>query len=225
MIKRETDLFPIVKNAFKNKGYTVYAEVAHFLRGIDLVAVNEEEHIAVELKLQFNDHLVRQAGWDSISFDKVYVAFPVKKAIFFHKDEVFYKLRQGVQERITKCEKRGIGILQILPTGVIFEALEAKKQENIRRMNFEHHKEGEEDIGGLPNQKGVSAGYYELETIKDYVLSHPNCSWKEIFENVHTHYADHRSLAGAMRQWRGFSLKDFKKDNFPEEKSDQLTLL
>lgn len=68
-IKQEKDLYPIVKQNFKEKGFAVYAEVAHYLRGIDLVAVSDEEHVAVELKMSFDDHVVRQAGWDSISFD------------------------------------------------------------------------------------------------------------------------------------------------------------
>lgn len=209
-ITKEVDLFPIVKASFKEKGYSVYAEVAHFLRGIDLVAVKPEEHIAVELKMSFNNHLVAQAGWDTISFDKVYVAFPVSKPVLYHNDEVYWKLKEGIKTRYDRCFKQGIGILQILPHGLIFEALEAKKQQTIRRMDFTHFTESEEDLGGLPSQKGVSAGYYELENIKDYVRAHPTASWQEVFDNVHTHYSDHKSLAGSMSQWRGFSLRQFK---------------
>lgn len=209
-ITKEADLFPIIKSLYKEQGYKVFAEVAHFLRGIDLVAVKPEEHIAVELKLKFNIQVVRQAGWDTISFDKVYVAFPVKKPILFHNQDTYWEQRESTRKCYDGCRERGIGILQILPTGIVFEALEAKKQDTVRRMDFSHHLEKEDDIGGVPNQKGVSAGYYELENIKDYVRTHPNASWREIFENVHTHYSDHRSLAGAMSRWRGFSLKQFK---------------
>lgn len=209
---KEKDLFPIVKKYFKEQGYTVYAEVAHFLRGIDLVAIKGNEHIAVELKMNFNDHVVRQAEWDSISFDKVFVAFPVKKPVIFHTQEHFWKLREGVRERFSRCENRGIGILEVLSAETIFEALEARQQENIRKMDFAHHKESEDDIGGLPCQKGVSAGYYELENIKDYVDAHPQAKWQEIFENVHTHYSSASSLAGSMKQWRGFSLPEYKKE-------------
>lgn len=208
---KEADLYPIVKKPFKEKGYKVFAEVAHFLRGIDLVAVNDTEHIAVELKLSFNRHVIRQAGYNTISFDKSYVAFPVKKPIYFFNDKDFWKLRDSTRERYYACVREGIGILEILPSGVIFEALEAKKQTPIRRMDFTHFEESENDIGGMPCQKGVSAGYYELENIKDYVTAHPDASRKEIWQNVHNHYSSPSSMFGAMGQWRGFNLTEFKK--------------
>lgn len=211
MIVQEKDLFPPLKQHFKERGFSVYAEVAHFLRGIDLVAVKEEEHIAVELKMRFDDHCVRQASWDTISFDKVYVAFHTKKPVLFHSNDVYWKLKDSIKQRYDRCVSQGIGIFQVLPSGVIFEALEPKRQERIRRMDFAHHVESENDIGGLPCQKGVSAGYYELENIKDYVRAHPQAKWQEIFENVHTHYSSAKSLAGSMGQWRGFSLVEFKK--------------
>lgn len=216
-IEKEADLFPIVKANFKRQGYSVYAEVAHFLRGIDLVAVRTEEHIAVELKMSFNDHVVRQAHWNTLSFDKVYIAFPLTKPVLYHNDEVYWKLKESVRNRYDRCVREGIGIYQILPHGLIFEALEAKQQNVVKRMDFTHHKESVEDVGGLPSQKGVSAGYYELENIKDYVRAHPSASWREIFENVHTHYSNHTSLAGAMSQWRGFSLKEFKAKIAPQK--------
>lgn len=209
-IVKEVDLFPIVKASFKEKGYSVYAEVAHFLRGIDLVAVKPEEHIAVEMKMRFDAHCVRQACWNTVSFDKSYVAFPVKKPILFHTEEGFWKLRESVQSRYQTCQNDGIGILEILPSGLIFEALEPRQQKVMRRMDFTHYKERDEDVGGRPSQKGVSAGYYELESIKDYVRAHPKADWQEIFENVHTHYSNPKSLAGSMSQWRGFSLRQFK---------------
>lgn len=212
MISKEQDLYPFIKCHFKEQGFAVYAEVAHYLRGIDLVAASDDEHVAVELKMQFDDHSIRQAQWDSISFDKVYVAYPVKKPVLFHSNEVYCKLRESVRARYDRCVRQGIGIMQVFPTGLIFTALEAQQQKVYKKMDFTHYKETEEDVGGLPCQKGVSAGYYELESIKDYVRAHPTASWQEIFDNVHTHYSDHRSLAGCMRHWRGFSLKGFKQE-------------
>lgn len=207
----EADLYPLVKKYFKSLGYTVYAEVAHYYRGIDLVAIKDEHHIAVELKLCFNDKVVSQAIQNSISFDHVYVAYPVKKPVYFHFDETYWKLRESTRSRYERCVGRGVGILQILPTGVIYEALEPKQQEFFKKLDYTHYEENDKDVGGLPYQKGVSAGYHELESIKKYVTNNPNASWQDIFDNVHTHYANAKSLSGAMRQWRGFSLQDFKR--------------
>lgn len=208
-MKKESDLYPIIKNYFKERGYVVYAEVAHYLRGIDLVAISETEHIAVELKLRFNYDVVRQASWNRVSFNKSYICFFTNKPKFFH-DYHFDKLTKMQQELYCRLENEGIGILEVLPSGTIFEALKPKEQNPHKRIDFTHHKESEDDLGGLPCQKGVSAGYYELECIKDYVRKYPNATWREIYANVHTHYSNHNSLAGAMSQWRGFNLRDFK---------------
>lgn len=221
---KECDLYPIVKKMFKERGYSVFAEVAHFMRGIDLVAIKEEEHIAVELKLSFNWDVVRQAHTNKISFDKSYVAYPVKKPVLFHSEDVYWKLRDSTKQRYDRCVKEGIGIFQILPSGVIFEALEGQQLDPVRRMDFTHHKESEHDLGGLPSQKGVSAGYYELECIKDYVREHPDAKWKEIYDNVHNHYSNEKSLAGCMASWRGFSLSDFKKSLRKNEQEDKVEM-
>lgn len=208
---READLFPIIKKSFKEQGYTVFAEVACMYRGVDMVAIKDDEHIAIELKTAFNDHLLRQASWNLNHFDKSYVAYPVKKAIFFHEADDFWKLRETTQSKYLYCERRGIGILQVLPSGVIYEALEPKIQKPFRKLDLQHYVESDDDVGGLPYQKGVSEGYHELESIKKYVTKNPSASWQEIFDNVSNHYAHAQSLAGSMRTWRGFSLAEFKK--------------
>lgn len=207
---KESDLFPIIKKHFKDMGYTVYAEVAAMYRGVDLVAVKGEEHIAVELKLSFNDGVCHQAMIDTQNFDKVYVAFPVPKAIFYHQESVFWKVKESIQRRYTWLENRGIGMLQVLPSGMVYEDLEPKQQTPYRKLDLQHYIESDDDLGGVPFQRGVSEGYHELESIKKYVTANPNANWREIYDNVSNHYSSHTSMAGAMRQWRGFSLQEFK---------------
>lgn len=211
---KEADLYAPVKKSFKADGYAVYAEVACNYRGVDMVAEKGDEQIAIELKLSFNDKVVQQARDNKHFFDKSYIAFPVKKPIYFNMPDELAKLRESVQWRYTVCQKMGIGILEVLPSGVIFEVLEAEvleRNKHIRRLDLTHYIEADDDLGGLPYQRGVSEGYHELEGIKRYVTAHPNASWKEIFDNVSNHYSSHTSMAGAMRQWRGFSLAEFKK--------------
>ena len=209
---KEKDLFPALKNHFKERGYVVHAEVPSFLRGVDFVAIKENEHIAVEMKIHFNNKVVRQAQINTIAFHKSFVAFPVRKAIIFNNGNVYWKLREGVRNRYGRCVERGIGILEVVGAHqIIFEALEAKKQKPRKLYDFSNFTESEEDEAGLPCQKGVSAGYYELEGVKKYVTEHPNAKWKEIYENVYNHYSSPASMAGAMKQWRGFSLPSFKK--------------
>jgi hypothetical protein len=211
IVIKEADLFPIIKKSFNEQGYRVFAEVACMYRGVDMVAVKEDEHTAIELKTTLSDHLLRQASWNINHFDKVYIAYPVKKAIMFHVDDVFWKLRETTQQKYTYCENRGIGILQVLPSGLIYEALEPTIQKPFRKLDLQHYVEADEDLGGLPYQKGVSEGYHELESIKKYVTANPQASWQEIYDNVSNHYSSARSLAGSMSQWRGFYLSEFKK--------------
>lgn len=218
---KEKDLFPPLKKHFKDNGYKVFAEVACFYRGVDFVAVKGNHHIAVEMKLSFNDQVVRQAHGNVISFGNSYVAFPVKKPILFNNDDQYWKLRQSIRDRYDRCVQRGIGIYQVLPSGVVFEALEAKYQKPYRVFDFSQYRESHKDEAGLPCQKGVSEGYYELKAIQAYVRKHPTANWKEIYLNVNNHYSSSTSLAGSMRSWRGFSLQDFKKQ-IADEKNQSI---
>lgn len=211
IITKESDLFPIIKKSFNGQGYKVFAEVACNYRGVDMVAAKGDEHVAIELKTSFNSHLLTQASWNTHFFDKVYVAYPVREAILFHVEDVFWKLRESTRDKYSFCEKRGVGILQVLPTGMIYEALEPTQQKPFRKLDLQHYVETDEDFGGVPHQKGVSEGYHELESIKKYVIAHPDANWKEIYENVPTHYSSANSLSGSMSQWRGFYLTKFKK--------------
>lgn len=210
IIKKESDLYPIIKKSFNRQGYTVFAEVAANYRGVDMVAVKDDEHIAIELKLSFNEHVLRQATWNTHYFDKSYIAYPVKKAVMFHRDDVFWGIRETIRERYLYCKKRGLGIMQVLPSGLIYEALEPTDQSPLRKLDLQHYFESDDDIGGVPGQKGVSEGYHELKSIIKYVSSHPKATWQEIYEKVSNHYSHAQSMANAMRQWRGFSLKEFK---------------
>lgn len=231
---KEKDLFPPLKACFKQRGYTVFAEVPCMYRGVDFVAVNGDDHIAVEMKLSFNNDVIRQASYNIHHFGKSYVAFPVQKAFICHNDS-YWELNEKLRAKIDWCQKYGIGILQVMRCGTVFEALEAVEGNRYRVFDFSQYQESDEDEAGLPYQKGVSAGYRELLAIEAYVRNNPNASWREIFDNVQNHYQDHRSLAGSMKQHRGFSLPEFKKSIMPpepeqvalapEETADTLSLL
>jgi len=210
---REAELFTPLKKHFKNQGYKVYAEVPCWGRGIDFVAVKDDHHIAVEMKLSFNNKVISQAYGAKIAFHEAYVAFPVKKHFLAdpHDNEKFWALPERLRNKIDACRTRGIGIIQILPQGTIFTAMESRRETPYRVFDFSQYFESDNDEAGLPCQKGVSAVYMELKAIKEYVRSHPRADWKEIFANVQNHYSSPSSLAGSMSQWRGFRLGEFKK--------------
>jgi Holliday junction resolvase len=210
----EKDLFPPLKKYFKELGYKVFPEVpAHYsgMGSVDFVAVKGEEQIAVEMKLHFNWKVISQAHYNKNDFGKSYVAFPVNKAkIFGSTDKIFAPTKKDYV-KYNHCLKEGIGILEVLPSGIIFEASEGLYSKPYKPYSFAEFIEKDDDEAGLPYQKGVSAGYYELKEIENYVRSHPDAKWKEIYDNVSNHYSNHKSMAGAMAQWRGFNLAAFKK--------------
>lgn len=208
---KEAKLFPPLKKYFKEQGYKVFAEVPCFYRGVDFVAVKGNEHIAVEMKTSFSKKVISQAHDNRISFSQSYVAFPVKKPFIVHIDEHYWKLKESTRVKINLCQARGIGIIEILPDNTLFFALESVNKKPYRVFDFSQFKESDDDEAGLPCQKGVSAGYYELEAIKEYVRAHPKARWPEIYAAVQNHYSSPSSLSGSMSHWRGFHLAEFKK--------------
>ncbi len=211
----EKELFPPLKKYFKEQGYKVYAEVPSGARGIDFVAVREDRQVAVEMKTSFNTDVIYQANTNAYRFAYSYVAYPVRIPVLF--ESPLTKLSESVITRLEACRRRGIGILQVLPHGTVFEALAAADQ-NIKNINkirpydFSQYVESDTDEAGLPCQKGVSEGYYELKLIKEYVRQHPKATWKEIYLNVQNHYSSPASLSGSMSSWRGFRLAEYKKE-------------
>lgn len=209
---KEKDLFPPLKKHFKDLGYMVYAEVPSNFRGVDFVAVKGNEQIAVEMKLTFNNIVYYQATTNHYHFGKSYIAFPRKELLLIDNCNEYWKLSEKMRLIIEWCLISGIGILQIIPPhNIIVEVLEGRYKKPYEIYDFSQYKENDNDEAGLPYQKGVSAGYYELKLIKEYIRNNPDASWKEIYNNVQNHYSSPQSLSGSMSQWRGFSLIEFKK--------------
>jgi hypothetical protein len=126
-------------------------------------------------------------------------------------NDTFWSLPERTRTKVEWCRDRGVGIIQILPHGTIFTSMQSVRETPYRVFDFSQYVESDHDEAGLPYQKGVSAGYMELQAIKEYVRNHPAADWKEIFANVQNHYSSPSSLSGSMSQWRGFSLAEFKK--------------
>ncbi len=71
-ILKETDLFDPLKHWLEYNGYTVRGEV----RGCDVIAMKDDEVIAIELKLRLNLELIIQATKRQRVAEAVYVAVP-----------------------------------------------------------------------------------------------------------------------------------------------------
>ena len=200
----EKELYKPLKKYFKDRGYKVYPEVPiNKINSVDFVAVRSGVQIAVEMKLFFNNYLVKQAVFNKHYFGKSYIAYPVKNT---------NKMLSGTQWEIyVKCVEEEIGILEVLPDGTIYEELKSKYPKKNKPYNFSGFIEKDDDGAGLPYQNGGSVGLQELIEIEEYVVKNPNARWKDIFTNVSNRYSNPISMAGAMRQSRGFNLDNFKK--------------
>lgn len=191
----EKELFPPLKKYLKELGYTVYCEVPNHYRSVDVVAVKDNVHVAIELKVAFNAAVVRQASSNRFFFHRSYVGVPAKVRL--------------LGKTMEWCRRFGVGVFLINESGVRME-LEARDNVPMKIYDFSLFQERDDDEAGLPYQKGVSEAAVDLERIKHYVTLHPFANWKEIFRNVQNHYSSPKSLAGSMKQWRGFSLYQFK---------------
>lgn len=198
MYNLEKELFPPIKKYLHDLGLIVYVEVPNNYRSIDVVGVSSMgEQSAIELKLHFNASVVRQAYKNRRHFHRSYVAVPTKDIHVLTKLYGF-------------CVEDGIGILQILPDGKVNKVLESKFQIPTLIYDFSGFEDREEDEAGVPYQKGTSEAFVVLDRVKRYVRQNPRAEWKEIYRNVQNHYTSPKSLAGSMKQWKGFSLYHYK---------------
>ena len=69
---KETDLYPLIKKYFVEKGFDVRAEVMD----CDVVAKKDDVMIAIEMKTSLGTRLLSQAAERQRWFDLVYIAVP-----------------------------------------------------------------------------------------------------------------------------------------------------
>ncbi len=189
---READLFLPLKKHFKELGYKVYAEVPTTWRSADVVVVKDDEHIAIELKLHLNRDVFHQAQDNRSHFTKSYIATP-------------HKPKEG-SEVYNWCVSWGVGILQIMPKGTVVEWLEAPTQTPKRIYDFEVFEELETDEAGVPYNRGKSMAKIVVKRIVRYRETHPEATWKEIYQNVQNHYASHQSMKMSLLKFQGFTI-------------------
>jgi hypothetical protein len=189
---KEVNLFPPLRNWLKNNGCKVFTEIY----GCDVVSYKDGEFVGYELKMACNDKVIRQAYCHIVSFGKCFAVVPVNPR----------------KESIEKCKKFGVGIIKINNNEII-EILPAKKldwEPNVikRKVDITKWHEGEE--AGRPNMKGEGPGQTCLISIKEYLKTHPDADWKEIYKNVSNHYCNFRSLQNSMYIHQGFSLQEYQ---------------
>jgi len=190
---KEYQLCEIVKNWLIQNGWEVYCEVAgsNSYRFTDMVATHDNKVIAIETKLSLTKNVIHQAYNNHLHCNSTLVAIATKPK------------QIGIEE----CKKFGIGIITINPKPQLI--LKPRHQWKIY-LPFMIMESNKNIIGGKPNEKGNGVTYDVLDRIKEYVKSHPDATWREIYQNIDHHYSSQSSLSGAMLHWRRFRLRDYK---------------
>ncbi len=98
----EEDLKAGLKSFFRSHGYRAYTEVRMINRWVDLVAVKENEIVAVELKISDWKQALRQAVAYQLGADYSFVAMPFKHACNAYKNRYWF-------------QKEGVGLIAIRP--------------------------------------------------------------------------------------------------------------
>ena len=188
MIKqlKEYKLSDPVREYFEKQGYAVYTEIPIAGSKIDLVARKGNFLIGIELKTSLTRQLIHQCIRHQCNCDIFYAAVPVNP----------------ISKNIDICKKYSIGIIRISDeTEIIVEANQRFKPldwKHKRMLNFcDTILPG--GLGGLPTQKGRGPRIECAKRVKEYIMEHPTTKWKELFNNVHNHYSDYKSMYNALR--------------------------
>lgn len=182
----ETDLSLPVMRWLWDHGYTPYAEVPYFESSIDIIGLGADRLVAVELKLSLTKQVIYQANRARSSCDASYVAIASEPR----------------KSSISKCRQLGVGVL-VPRNGRMAEirrptwGAPAERWRNIIMAVLADRPPG--GIAGQPTMKGNGPAQECWRRITAYRQTHPDATWRELFENVRNHYAHHRSMQGALR--------------------------
>ncbi len=184
---REYKLSDPVREYFENQGYKVYTEIPIAGACIDMVARKGDYLIAIELKMSLTKNLINTCYINRLFCNLTYAAVPTEPSI----------------KNITLCERDSIGIIKVTDKARI--VLEAKNR--LKPCYPEHDRLLEycsgvpwDGVGGLPQLKGIGPAIECGKRVKEYLIDHPAAKWREIFDNVHNHYFNYKSMQSALRE-------------------------
>lgn len=175
-------------SVLKDNGWYMVCEVYGHGHNVDAAGLRGSEIIAVEAKLSFNQSLKLQLQENRRLAD--YVLAVVHKRVS--------------KENRAWCMERGIGIWLVDPNVAVINELEFAQQEetfpSMIRTFVERINRWDATIeGGKPNLLGVGVAQDVQKRVDEYKLLNPKATWKEIFKNVPSHYANHKNMYSALK--------------------------
>lgn len=168
-------------------GYVPYVEVRHRGYWVDIVAMRESDEvlIAVEMKTSMTKGVIQQTCVTRHFADYSYLA-------------VLAKPRES---SLRACSDRGIGVLRV-KDGYARIILDAKKNElrpgNRRRIIQGLRSRPPGGVAGKPTLKGEGPAQDCARRVKRWRSENLGSTWTEIYANVENHYANMKSMRGAL---------------------------
>lgn len=180
---KESDLYPPVKRWLEGQGLKVYPEVSVMRRPVDVVAIGEVV-VGVEMKRSMTRKVFYQAVTLALACDKTYIAVGSKP------------------RSIEAAKAQGIGVLRVVGDQVevlLESAHKITPNEHYRNQVREQcAKLTGEGIGGVPNLNGVGPAQDCKRRVDEYRKEHRSAGWGEVWLKVPNHYANAKSMAGAL---------------------------
>jgi len=212
---KETELYLPVKNLLNQMGYYVKAEV----KDVDIMAVSEQQTIAVELKTSITLKLIYQAIDRQKLADQVYVAIP-KSAMQSHKEH--FKSFELLLNRL------GIGLIIVTGDTAIIKKepkvldIQLSNQRNVRKkktlMNEFHERINHINVGGTKGK--VLTLYREKALLVAHALmQHPGLTTSEL-----KHYTQIDNVSSILQKnYEGWFIKlDRAKYGIHPDKLDEI---
>jgi len=186
---KEKDLFEPLKNWLEAQGFTVYAEY----NGIDVIAVKDDEVIAIEMKKTMNLKVIDQILNVSDSVNKAYVCVfnqPRKRS--------FQDNNMTIGEQILR--KLNIGVIKITATNSYYHGADEGITFTIDNVWYKPQRKEipkdyyrnipdyyQKNIGGVKSGDGSLTPYrVSILTIEDYFIDRKNkpATIKEIANDI-----------------------------------------
>jgi hypothetical protein len=158
---RETDLYPLLKTYFEDKGFLVQAEV----NNVDLVAQKDDLIIIVEMKTQLNLKLIYQGCQRQQISDNVYLAVPRINNKNTYKERLHILRRLNLGLLIVDLKKNSVEAA-IDPTDFVLRRSKKKKQKLLKEMD---QRITNINIGGTSKNKLVTSYREKVITIAYYM--------------------------------------------------------
>lgn len=168
---KETDLYPLIKSYFDEKGFTVQAEV----NNMDIVAKKDDLIIIVEMKTQLNLKLIYQGCQRQKISDNVYLAVPRINNIKTYKERLHILRRLNLGLLIVDINKQTVEAV-IDPSEFVFRRSKKKKEMLLKELD---QRITNINIGGTTKRK-ILTSYREKAIKIAYYLKDGEKTTKEL---------------------------------------------